>query len=245
MGDEYEITLPDAIRGKAGNTLHENTVMFNLGTANSLKKLSLVDIQGNKLDLAEINPVGLDSIELAFTEDVTAANASVTITDSQNAVFEAYTVQNSGSTAVLKLDKILAADETYTVSISGLAKAYAITLKTDEAGLERLPVMFLDENDDVLESISAGDTVKVRLDFVNSTSEAKNFLASASMFEGFEMTGFGHKDITMQPTSNGGTGKHTEIFTFTASADGVSLNGYMWSIDSGRFAPIESFESFE
>lgn len=247
-GDEYVLTLPAGIRGKKGNTLHSAEVRFNTGTSNCLKTLSLVDIQGTVYDLEETNPTGLDSIVFEFSDASAATNAAIAVTNKDGAALlegTDYTKTVSGSKATFALAKILAPDEEYTVSITGLAKTYEIALNTSEAKLERLPVMFLDANGQKLESISSGDTVKVRLDFVNSTDAAKTFLASASMFEGLEMTGFGHKEITMQPISGGGTGKHTEIFTFTATANDVSLNGYMWSIDGTKFAPIQVFESFE
>lgn len=246
-GDEYEVTLPDTLRGKKGNSLGINTVIFNLAATNSLKKLSLVDIQGYKADLSEINTVALESIDFEFTPDVTASEKTITITDENGTAFTDYTAVPAGNKTSLKLNKILAPDKTYTVSISGLAKAYEITLTTESAKFERVGVQFLDKNDAVLESINEGDTVKVKMSVVNSTDEEKTFLAAASMFAGLEMTGFAHEEVTMKPVSEGGTGIYTKTFTFNVSktAGGVKLNSYMWSVNNGQFAPVTAFESFE
>lgn len=245
-GDEYEITLPEGIRGINGNTLENSKLIFNLGSGGYLKKLNLVDIQGEEHSLDDINPVALDEMEFTFTDDVEASKYvdAIVITDTEsNEEFTDYVAECSGNTATLKLNSILAGGKTYKVSIEGLRKNYEIALKTEEAAFKRLPVLYLDSEGKKIKSmgdINAGDTVTVRLDFVNATTTSQSFLASACLFSGQEMIGFGCEEVLMDSVAEGGSGKFSKEFTFEVSkvTGDLKLKGYMWSMNDGMFAPL-------
>lgn len=251
-GDEYVITLPDVLRGKNGNTLENNEVEFNLGVGGSLKKLNLIDIMGEKHTLADVNPIGLDALEFNFTSDIKAQDfvSKIKITDTAtDEEFTDYVAECAGNVATLKLNKILAGGKTYKISITGLMHDYSITLKTEEAELLKLPVVFSDSDGNKLtsmENVNVGDTVSVKMGFVNATDETKSFLVSACLFSGQEMTGFGFEEVTMESVAEEGSGKYTKEFTFTVDkiTDALTLKGYMWSTEDGKFAPIETVSVF-
>lgn len=251
-GDEYTIILPENLRGISGNTIENNKATFNLGAGGYLKKLNLVDIQGEEHSLEDINPVALDEMEFTFTEDVEAEKyvQNIKITDSEsNEEFTDYVAECSGNTATLKLNSILAGGKTYKISITGLRKDYEIALKTEEAAFKRLPVLYLDSEGKKIKSmgdINAGDTVTVRLDFVNATTTSQSFLASACLFSGQEMIGFGCEEVLMDSVADGGSGKFSKEFTFEVSkvTGDLKLKGYMWSMNDGKFAPLEPASVF-
>lgn len=252
-GDEYVITLPDNLRGKGGNTIENNEIAFNLGVGGSLKKLNLVDILGEKHTLADINPVALDALEFNFTNDVEAEEfvSKIKITETATGEeFTDYVAECNDNVATLKLNTILAGGKTYTISITGLIHDYSITVKTEEESFRRLPVQFLDSEGNSLKSmedVKVGDTVSVKLGFVNSTSETKDFLVSACLFSGQELTGFDFEEVSMDSVADGGTGKKTCEFDFTVEkiTGDLKLKGYMWSESDGKFAPIEAVSTFE
>ena len=109
--------------------------------------------------------------------------------------------------------------------------------------------MYLDSEGKKIKSmddINAGDTVTVRLDFVNATEESQSFLASACLFSGQEMIGFGCEEVLMDSVADGGSGKFSKEFTFEVSkvTGDLKLKGYMWSMNDGMFAPLEPASVF-
>ena len=145
--------------------------------------------------------------------------------------------------------KSVTGGKTYKISITGLMHNYAITMKTEEGTFKRLPVSFSDAEGNKLtsmENVNVGDTVSVKMGFVNATDETKSFLVSACLFSGQEMTGFGFEEVAMESVAEEGSGKYTKEFTFTVDkiTDALTLKGYMWSTEDGKFAPIETVSVF-
>lgn len=252
-GYEYVITVPELIRGRKGNTIYNPDIRFNLGTEAYLKKLILVDVQGKKHDLQDVNMAGLDSLSFEFSDDITDAKAlleeALTIIDKDgNEV--AFTVAGDGSTASAVLSKILTGDNQYTVSLISdeLSIEYAIPLKTDAAGVRQLPVIWLDADGNELlsiDDISAGDTVQVRIDYINSGTESASFLSQACLYNGRVLTGFDFEEVNLASTLEG-SGRHTSTFSFVADdiSKGLKIKAYMWE-SLTRLLPVISESVFE
>lgn len=229
VGHEYTAAYTSgSVKGIRGNIAIDD---FNLGTENSVKKITFKDAYGNETGYVNDPVAELESLKFCFTEDVNAKEAlgNLTIEDSEGNPVD-ITVEETGESNVAIANVLLSGPESYEMKLSGMNIDYVWNFTTKEGKFEMLPLELYREDGVTpvqISNLAQGDKIKVKLTVFNSLKLEEDLpvLLTAGVYSGNSLDDFEFETVVVNSSSH--VYEKTIELEIKDMAD-VKVKGFIW-----------------